>query len=122
MFFILGKIRTFNSLNHLEVNNTMSVLVNENIQLSELPNCTNDYYINWDKTEIDDICNHNGCNSKNMNQSNYESTYVCENQPHFTNLYMNNPYLHVSHSLEDVQSLMDFIRYVSPRLDDSLCF
>lgn len=117
MFFILGKIGTFNSLNHLEINNTMNVLINENIQLSELPNCSNNYYINWDKTEIDDTYN-----SKNINQSNYESTYICENSPHFTNLYMNNPYLHVSHSLEEVQSLMDFIRYVSPRLDDSLYF
>ena len=35
------------------MNVTMSILINENIQLSELPNCSNNYYIKWEK-ELDE--------------------------------------------------------------------
>ena len=40
---------------------------------------------------------------------------------HFTNLYHDNPYLRVKRPI-DQQSLLNLMRYISPRIDDGIYF
>lgn len=77
-----------------------------------------DYY-NSDINEeniINNIFNDYSFNTNyidNVNPDNIKST------SHFTNLYNDNPYFRVQHSLDDIGTFMNLVRYISPRLDDS---